>query len=105
MATAARFWRIHGALSKAPTAFLGIENCWMYLGMEPELMKNWFDRYADWICGLFDSLIDAGVDFITLSDDWGSNKRMLFAPAMWREMIKPYADRALWRMPSRAVFP
>lgn len=85
------------------SSFLGIENCWMYLGMEPELMKNWFDRYADWLCGLFDSLIEAGLDFITLSDDWGSNKRMLFAPAMWREMIKPYATRIVAHATSRGV--
>lgn len=85
------------------SSFLGIENCWMYLGMEPELMKNWFDRYADWLCALYDSLIDAGVDFITLSDDWGSNKRMLFAPAMWREMIKPYAMRVVQHAKSRGV--
>lgn len=85
------------------SSFLGIENCWMYLGMQPDLMKNWFDRYADWMCGLFDNLIDAGVDFITLSDDWGSNKRMLFAPAMWREMIKPYAARVVAHAVSRGV--
>ncbi len=85
------------------STFLGIENCWMYLGMEPELMKNWFDRYADWLCVLYDALIDAGVDFLTLSDDWGSNKRMLFAPAMWREMIKPYAMRVVRHATSRGV--
>lgn len=85
------------------SSFLGIENCWMYLGMEPDLMKAWFDRYADWLCGEVDACIDAGVDVITLSDDWGSNKRMLFAPAMWREMVKPYAMRVVQHANSRGV--
>lgn len=85
------------------SSFLGIENCWLNLGMEPDLMKAWFDRYADWLCGEVDSCIDAGVDIITLSDDWGSNKRMLFAPAMWREMVKPYAARVVQHARSRGV--
>ena len=85
------------------SSFLGIENCWLNLGMEPELMKAWFDRYADWLCGEVDSCLEAGVDLITLSDDWGSNKRMLFAPAMWRDMIKPYALRVVQHAKSRGV--
>lgn len=85
------------------SSFLGIENCWMYLGMEPDLMKAWFDRYADWLCALYDRLIDEGVDFLTLSDDWGSNKRMLFAPAMWREVVKPYAMRVVRHAKQRGV--
>lgn len=85
------------------SSFLGIENCWTYLGMEPELMKAWFDRYADWLCGEVDSCIDAGVDVITLSDDWGSNKRMLFAPAMWRQLVKPYAARVVKHANARGV--
>lgn len=85
------------------SSFLGIENCWTYLGLEPELMKAWFDRYADWLCGLADSLIDAGVDVFTLSDDWGSNKNMLFSPRMWREMIKPYAMRVVQHARARGV--
>ena len=52
---------------------------------------------------MYDALIDAGVDFLTLSDDWGSNKRMLFAPAMWRELIKPYATRVVQHAKSRGV--
>lgn len=98
-AVVAHIWGI----VEGTSSFLGIENCWMYLGMEPELMKAWFDRYADWLCGEVDSCIDAGVDVITLSDDWGSNKRMLFAPAMWREMVKPYAARVVQHANARGV--
>lgn len=77
------------------STFLGIENCWANLGLEPELMTAWFDRYADWLCELVDSCLEAGVDIITLSDDWGSNQNMLFSPRMWRKMIKPYAARVV----------
>jgi uroporphyrinogen decarboxylase len=77
------------------SSFLGIENCWANLGAEPALMMAWFDRYADWLCDLVDSCVEAGVDVITLSDDWGSNQNMLFSPRMWRKMIRPYAERVV----------
>lgn len=77
------------------SSFLGIENCWLNLGLEPDLMMAWFDRYADWLCGLADNLKDNGVDIMTLSDDWGSNQTMLFSPRMWRRMIAPFAARVV----------
>jgi uroporphyrinogen decarboxylase len=86
------------------STFLGIENCWANLGLEPDVMMAWFDRYADWLCGLADSCLDAGVDIITLSDDWGSNQNMLFSPRMWRKMIKPYAARVVQHIRSRGGY-
>ena len=74
---------------------IGIENCWMNLAGKPKEMAAWFDRYADWLCGLMDSLKAADVDIVTLSDDWGSNQTMLFSPRMWRKLIKPYAKRVV----------
>jgi uroporphyrinogen decarboxylase len=85
------------------SSYLGIENCWLNLGMEPELMTAWFDRYADWLCALADSLIKAGVDMITLSDDWGSNKNMLFSPQLWRTIIAPYAGRVVRHIRERGI--
>lgn len=93
------FW----GMLEGTSSFVGIENCWTYLGLEPETMKAWFDRYADWLCELSDSIIDAGADIIQMSDDWGSNKRMLFSPDMWREVIKPYAARVIKHVRSRGV--
>jgi uroporphyrinogen decarboxylase len=77
------------------SSFLGIENCWRNLAEHPDLMLAWFDKYSTWLCGLVDSLIKAGVDMVTLSDDWGSNQTMLFSPRMWRRMIKPYTMRVV----------
>lgn len=85
------------------STLLGIENCWLNLGAQPDLMMAWFDRYADWLCGLVDSVIEAGVDLITLSDDWGSNQNMLFSPRMWRRMIGPYAKRVVQHARSQGL--
>lgn len=85
------------------SSFLGIENCWRNLAEEPKLMMAWFDRYADWLCGLVDNCADVGVDLITLSDDWGSNETMLFSPRMWRRMIRPYAERVVQHAKGRGL--
>jgi uroporphyrinogen decarboxylase len=74
---------------------IGIENCWLNMAENKKLMLAWFDRYTDWLCGLVDVIADTGVDIITLSDDWGSNKTMIFSPRMWRKMIAPYTRRVV----------
>jgi uroporphyrinogen decarboxylase len=85
------------------SSFVGIENCWANLSLEPELMTAWFDRYSDWLCGIADSCIDAGVDIIQLSDDWGSNQNMLFSPRMWRRMIRPATEKVIKHVRNRGV--
>lgn len=87
----AHIWGIVEGTSR----IIGIENCWLNLGAQPKIMAAWFDRYADWLCGLVDSVKAAGVDGITLSDDWGSNQNMLFSPRMWRSLIAPYTKRVV----------
>ncbi len=77
------------------STFMGIEKCWTGLGEYPDQMMAWFDRYADWLCGLMDRCAEVGVDMFTLSDDWGSNKTMLFSPRMWRREIRPYTERVV----------
>jgi len=86
------------------SSFLGVAKCWRALAEQPDLMTAWFDRYADWLCELVDSCQEAGVDIITLSDDWGSNQNMLFSPRMWRRMIRPYSERVVQYALARGLF-
>lgn len=83
---------------------IGIENCWLNMAENKKLMMAWFDRYADWLCGLVDVIAHTGVDIITLSDDWGSNKTMIFSPRMWRKMIAPYSRRVVQFARARGLF-
>ncbi|MCB0254078.1 MAG: hypothetical protein KDI55_10130 [Anaerolineae bacterium] len=96
----AHLWGIVEGTSR----IIGIENCWTSLVEFPKIMTGWFDRYADWLCALVDSCVDAGVDMITLSDDWGSNRSMLFSPRMWRRMIGPYASRVVRHAHERGIY-
>lgn len=86
------------------SSILGIEECWLNIGAKPKLMMAWFDRYADWLCGLVESCANAGVDIVTLSDDWGSNQTMLFSPRMWRQRIRPYSERVVQHALSQGLF-
>ncbi len=93
------FW----GMLEGTSSFVGIENCWAGLVDGRDAMVAWFDRYADWLCDLADSCIDAGADVIQISDDWGSNQNMLFSPRMWRRLIRPYAERVVKHIRSRNV--
>ena len=48
----AHFWGI----VEGTSTFLGIEKCWANLRRNPDLMRAWFDRFADWLCGLSDKM-------------------------------------------------
>jgi hypothetical protein len=48
----AHLWGIVEGTSRV----IGIENCWLNLGAQPKIMAAWFDRYADWLCGLVDNV-------------------------------------------------
>ena len=98
-AVSAHLWGI----VEGTSTLLGIANCWANLRRKPELMISWFDRYADWLCALADNCIDAGVDIIQMSDDWGSNNTMLFSPDMWRRMIRPYTERVIDHVRNRGL--
>lgn len=86
------------------STFLGIEECWLQMAESRQLMMAWFDRYADWLCSLVDSVAEVGVDMITLSDDWGSNNTMLFSPRMWRRVISPYVKRVVDHAHERGLY-
>jgi len=71
------------------SSFLGIENCWMNLEAEPELMGVWLKKYASWLADMCESCIKAGVDMIRISDDWGQNDVELFSPHTFHDLIMP----------------
>jgi len=85
------------------SSFLGIENCWMHLGADPDLMAQWLPKYAHWLADLADACIDAGVDMIRISDDWGQNDVELFPPETIKELVIPNLKIVVDRIRSRDV--
>ena len=53
------------------------------------------DRIVQRNLRLIEGYIRAGADGIWLSDDWGSQDRLLINPALWREFFKPRYRRMI----------
>ena len=73
----------------------GIENQLMYLLLYRDEMAELYAKQADWLLGYVDRCMELGVDCIHLSDDWGSQRDLMFSPAIWRELIKPNLKRVI----------
>jgi uroporphyrinogen decarboxylase len=81
----------------------GIENHLMYLALYPEELAELYRRQADWTIEFAGCCIDLGIDMIHLSDDWGSQRDMLFSPSVWKELIYPNLKRVIDYVHSRGA--
>jgi len=73
----------------------GIENQLMYLILYRDELAELYAKQADWLIGFADKAIELGVDCIHISDDWGSQRELMFSPELWRELIKPNFKRVI----------
>lgn len=81
----------------------GIENHLLYMALYPEELMEVYQKMADWNVKNVHHLIDLGVDGIHVSDDWGSQKSLMFSPDMLREMIVPHHKRIVSECKKRGV--
>ncbi|MBO5790778.1 MAG: hypothetical protein J6R40_06430 [Clostridia bacterium] len=81
-----------------------IEEHLLYLALYPEELAALYKRQAEWTVEYADRCIELGADMIHISDDWGSQKDLLFSPAMWRELIYPQMKRVVDHVHARGVF-
>lgn len=82
----------------------GIENHLLYTALYPDELYELYKRQAEWTIKFSDKCIDLGVDMIHISDDWGSQKDMLFSPDTWKEIIYPNMKMIVEHIHSRGVF-
>ena len=80
---------------EAMNGIFGIQNHLLYLALYPEELKQVYQKLADWNVENGRNLLDLKVDGIHVSDDWGSQRSMLFSPQMFRELILPYHAQML----------
>ena len=80
---------------EALNGVFGIENHLLYMALYPEELTEVYRKMADWNIENGKNLLDLGVDGIHVSDDWGSQRSMLFSPRMFRDMIFPCHKRML----------
>ena len=82
----------------------GIQNQLMYLLIYTEEIETLYKRHVDWLIRYVDHCIDAGADMIHISDDWGSQKDLMFSPELWWKLIYPNLKQVVDHVHSRGVF-
>ena len=80
---------------EALNGVFGIEDHLLYMALYPKELTEVYRKMADWNIENGKNLLDLGVDGIHVSDDWGSQRSMLFSPKMFRDMILPCHKRML----------
>ena len=82
----------------------GIENHLLYLAMYPEEIAKLYENQVDWTIRFAGHCIDLGIDMIHISDDWGSQRDLMFSPKLWRELIYPNMKKIVDYVHSRGAF-
>ncbi len=71
----------------------GTANFYTDLMEQPQAMMHFMRRLHDFYCRLLEQWAETDVDALTFMDDWGTQKSLLIAPDLWREIFKPlYCD-------------
>jgi uroporphyrinogen decarboxylase len=73
----------------------GIQNHLMYLILYKDELAELYSRQADWLLEYVDCCLELGIDCIHISDDWGSQRDLMFNPELWRELVKPNLKRVI----------
>ncbi len=82
----------------------GLENHLAWLLLFPEELKRVYARQAVWNRQFAMNCLDLGADMIHVSDDWGSERGLLFSPEVWWQMIYPYHKLTTDAVRARGAF-
>lgn len=75
---------------EAHNGYFGIENHLMYLLLFPDDLQKVYARQAVWTASFAECCLNLGIDMIHVSDDWGSQRGLLFSPELFRNIIVPH---------------
>ena len=82
----------------------GIEDHLCYMALYPDELQEVYRRQALWNRTFADCMMDLGIDMIHVSDDWGSQRSLLFSLDMWKGMIYPHHKVLTDRVKERDCF-
>jgi len=73
----------------------GSENLYLDLADPPPELLAFMRELHAFYCEVLETWAGTAVDALRFMDDWGSQRALLIAPALWRELFKPmYRDYA-----------
>ena len=71
----------------------GSADLYVDLMLQPPEMLDFIKKLHDFYCRVLELWVKTDVDALNFMDDWGSQKSLLIAPELWRELFKPlYRD-------------
>lgn len=82
---------------------VGMENMMCYLYEEPEFAAEVLHRIMDFQMGIAKHYANVGVEFVSLSDDMGTQNSLLFSPTIFNEFFLPEYRRIFDFYKSRGV--
>ncbi|MBD3181619.1 hypothetical protein GF312_04950, partial [Candidatus Poribacteria bacterium] len=82
----------------------GIQNHLTYLMLFKDDLHQVYKRQAEWNRDFALNCIDAGVDMVHVSDDWGAQKGLMFSPDIWWQLIYPYHKLTCDAVKDRGVY-
>jgi len=74
-------------------ALRGFEQILIDMHESPDFVHELLDRITEFNLAQIDLALRHDIDCVWTGDDWGSQSGLLMSPAMWREFIKPRAQR------------
>ena len=72
-----------------------LENYLLDCAAEPENVKRLNRMVSDIVLQQVSLYAEAGADGVFFCEDWGTQKRLLVSPAMWREIFRPDFERLI----------
>jgi uroporphyrinogen decarboxylase len=89
---------------EALNGVFGIENHLMYLLMYPDELREIYRRQSEWNRAFAHNCLDAGIDMVHVSDDWGAQNGLLFSADIWWSMIYPFHKPTVDAVKARGAF-
>ena len=75
------------------------------LAVEPEAVRSFFERLADFIIDMFDVISSLyPLDMVTMHDDWGTEKDTFFSEKMMEELVFEPTKRIVDHVKSRDIY-
>lgn len=84
--------------------YFGIEDHLCWLALYPDEIKELYERLANWNIRFENNVMDLGADMVHISDDWGSQRSLLFSPDMYSDLILPPLSRMAAAVKQRGRF-
>lgn len=88
---------------ESATTIIGLQAALEATILDPRPLTALFERIARWAVAYIDNVLDLGCDVIHISDDWGSNRGLLFSPEALRDIVMPYEQRITDHAKQRGV--